>query len=171
MIDPSASASSSDAAPTSPPDAPQSDPPRCAYDIDNSLGYLVSRVRQLILAELTNETSQYGLTSTQATMLYKVATGKSKTAADLARDYCIDASAVTRLLDRLEAQGLLVRERSKMDRRTVNLSATEAGYAMADRMPDIFVRAADHLMRGFSVEEVGFLKSLLRRVIANGETG
>lgn len=74
---------------------PQSDPPRCAYDIDNSLGYLVSRVRQLILAELTNETSQYGLTSTQATMLYKVATGKSKTAADLARDYCIDASAVT----------------------------------------------------------------------------
>ncbi|MBN9115778.1 MAG: MarR family transcriptional regulator [Pandoraea sp.] len=139
--------------------------------MDNSLGYLVSRVRQLILAELTNETSQYGLTSTQATMLYKVATGKSKTAADLARDYCIDASAVTRLLDRLEAQGLLVRERSKMDRRTVNLSATEAGYAMADRMPDIFVRAADHLMRGFSVEEVGFLKSLLRRVIANGETG
>ncbi|MDR3399054.1 MarR family winged helix-turn-helix transcriptional regulator [Pandoraea fibrosis] len=157
--------------PTSQPDAPQSDPPRNAYDIDDSLGYLVARVRQLIMAELTKETSQYGLTSTQATMLYKVATGKSKTAADLARDYCIDASAVTRLLDRLEAHGLLVRERSKMDRRTVNLSATEAGYAMADRMPDIFVRAADHLMRGFSVEEVGFLKSLLRRVIANGESG
>ncbi|MFJ2991626.1 MarR family winged helix-turn-helix transcriptional regulator [Pandoraea sp. NPDC087047] len=158
-------------APTSQPDAPQADPPRNGYDIDDSLGYLVARVRQLILAELTKETSEYGLTSTQATMLYKVATGKSKTAADLARDYCIDASAVTRLLDRLEAHGLLVRERSTMDRRTVNLSATEAGYAMADRMPAIFTRAADHLMRGFSAEEVGFLKSLLRRVIANGEGG
>lgn len=145
--------------------------PRNAYDIDDSLGYLVARVRQLIMAELTKETSQYGLTSTQATMLYKVATGKSKTAADLARDYCIDASAVTRLLDRLEAHGLLVRERSKTDRRTVELGATEAGYAMADRMPDIFVRAADHLLRGFTPEEVGFLKSLLRRVIVNGESG
>lgn len=156
-----------------PPEAPvrNGDPRVGGYDIDDSLGYLVARVRQLMLAELTKHTSAFGLTSTQATMLYKVASGKANTAADLARDYCIDASAVTRLLDRLENHGLLERQRSKTDRRTVELSATAAGHEMAGRMPDIFLDAADHLLRGMSSEEVGFLKSLLRRVIANGESG
>lgn len=151
--------------------ATSGDPPRRSYDIDDSLGYLVARVRQLMMAELTKETSQYGLTSTQATMLYKVAAGKCNTAADLARDYCIDASAVTRLLDRLEAHGLLERERSKTDRRTVVLRATDAGHEMSARMPDIFLRAADYLLDGVSDDEVALLKRLLRRIIANGDGG
>ncbi|GAB3628490.1 MarR family transcriptional regulator [Pandoraea terrae] len=141
------------------------------YDMDESIGYLVARVRQLLLNQLTQETSKFGLTSTQATMLYKVASGKCNNAADLAREYCIDASAVTRLLDRLEKQGLLIRERSLTDRRTVNLRATDEGRAMTARLPSIFLDTADHLMRGISDDEIGMLKSLLRRIIVNGESG
>lgn len=144
---------------------------RHEYDMESSIGYLIARVRSLMLTQLTQETSQFGLTSTQATMLYKLATGKCATAADLAREYCIDASAVTRLLDRLEKHGLLVRERSQSDRRTVLLRLTNEGRRLAMEMPEVFVACANHLLRGFTPEEVGFLKSLLRRVIANGESG
>lgn len=103
-------------------------------------------------------------------MLYKLATGKCTTAADLAREYCIDASAVTRLLDRLEKHGLLTRERSQSDRRTVLLQLTDEGRALANAMPEIFVACANSLLRDFTPEEIGFLKSLLRRVITNGES-
>ncbi|TAL52332.1 MarR family transcriptional regulator [Pandoraea sp.] len=145
--------------------------PYPGYDMEDSMGYLVARVRSLLMAQLTQETSRFGLTSTQATMLYKLATGKCTTAADLSREYCIDASAVTRLLDRLEKHGLLIRERSREDRRTVILTLTAEGRAQAMRMPEIFLACADRLLRGFTPDEVTLLKSLLRRVIANSEIG
>lgn len=145
--------------------------PYPGYDMEDSIGYLVARVRSLLMAQLTQETARFGLTSTQATMLYKLATGKCTTAADLSREYCIDASAVTRLLDRLEKHGLLIRERSREDRRTVILTLTAEGRAQAMRMPEIFVACADRLLRGFTPDEVALLKDMLRRVIANSEIG
>ena len=88
-------------------------------------------------------------------------------AADLAREYGIDASAVTRLIDRLEKRGLITRLRSEEDRRVVRLALTEEGHALAARIPAIFNGVLDKLLSGFTPEEVGFLKSMLRRMLVN----
>jgi len=96
-----------------------------------------------------------------------VASGKCLLAAELAREYGIDASAVTRLIDRLEKRGLLTRVRSNEDRRVVRLALTPEGHAIAAKMPAIFNGVLDSLLGGFTPEEVGFLKSMLRRVLIN----
>jgi DNA-binding MarR family transcriptional regulator len=57
--------------------------------------------------------------------------------------------------------------RSSEDRRAVRLALTPEGQAIAERMPPIFNTVMEQLMSGFTPEEVGFLKSLLRRVLAN----
>jgi DNA-binding MarR family transcriptional regulator len=88
-------------------------------------------------------------------------------AAELAREFGIDASAVTRRIDLLEARGLLTRVRSVEDRRIVRLALTREGDAMAARMPAIFASVVGKLLSGFTQEETGFLKSMLRRVLAN----
>jgi DNA-binding MarR family transcriptional regulator len=108
-----------------------------------------------------------GITGTQASILFMVASGKCQLAADLARDYGIDASAVTRLIDRLEKRGLLSRVRSSEDRRVVRLGLTPEGYQLAARMPEIFTGVMEKILVGFTPEEVGFLKSMLRRILAN----
>ena len=38
---------------------------------------------------------------------------------------------------------------------------------MAARVPAIFANVVDRLLSGFTPEETGFLKSMLRRVLAN----
>jgi DNA-binding MarR family transcriptional regulator len=106
------------------------------------------------------------VTSQQASVLFLVASGKCVLAAELAREYGIDASAVTRLVDRLEKRGLLQRVRSCEDRRAVRLALTPEGQAIAARMPAIFMSITETLMSGLSAEEVGFLKNMLRRVLA-----
>jgi len=111
--------------------------------------------------------AELGVTSQQASILFMVATGKCTLAAELAREYGIDASAVTRLVDRLEKRGLLQRVRSSEDRRAVHLALTPEGLAIAARMPAIFRSVTQHLSAGFTPEEVGFLKSMLRRILAN----
>jgi DNA-binding MarR family transcriptional regulator len=139
-----------------------------AAGMEDNLGYLLARVRSTLWNSVTQMTMQeLGVTATQASMLWMLASGQCLGAAELARQYGIDASAVTRLLDRLEKRGLLVRLRSEDDRRVVKLRLTVQGHAYAARMPALYDEVLEKLLRGFSPEEVGFLKGMLRRMLAN----
>ncbi|PXW27159.1 MarR family winged helix-turn-helix transcriptional regulator [Paraburkholderia caballeronis] len=138
------------------------------YAFGESVGYLISRAKSTISNMVTQRTlAELGVTSQQASVLFMVASGKCLLAAELAREYGIDASAVTRLVDRLEKRGLLQRVRSSEDRRAVRLALTPEGEAIAARMPPIFTGVIDSLTNGFTPEEIGFLKSMLRRILAN----
>ncbi|MBB5445864.1 MULTISPECIES: MarR family winged helix-turn-helix transcriptional regulator [Paraburkholderia] len=138
------------------------------YQLGESVGYLISRVKSTLLNLVTQRSmAELGITSQQGSILFMVASGKCLLAAELAREYGIDASAVTRLIDRLEKRGLLTRVRSNEDRRVVRLALTPEGHAIAARMPAIFNGVLDNLLNGFTPEEVGFLKSMLRRVLVN----
>ena len=154
---------------------PSALPPELAeYQFGESVGYLLSRVKSTMSNMVTQRTmAELGITSTQASILFMVASGKCLLAAELAREYGIDASAVTRLIDRLEKRGLLSRVRSSEDRRAVRLALTPEGLALAARMPAIFNSVTDKLLTGFTAEEVGFLKSMLRRILvtSNDQTG
>jgi DNA-binding MarR family transcriptional regulator len=145
---------------------PPSDPRE--YQLGESVGYLISRVKSTLSNLVTQRSmAELGITSQQGSILFMVASGKCLLAAELAREYGIDASAVTRLIDRLEKRGLLTRVRSNEDRRVVRLALTPEGEAIAARMPAIFTGVLDSLLGGFTAEEVGFLKSMLRRVLVN----
>jgi DNA-binding MarR family transcriptional regulator len=139
-----------------------------SYQFGESVGYLIARVRSTMANLVTQRTmAELGITSQQGSILFMVASGKCLVAAELAREYGIDASAVTRLVDRLEKRGLLSRVRSVEDRRVVRLALTPEGQDIAARMPAIFNGVIDGLLSGFTAEEVGFLKSMLRRVLTN----
>jgi len=141
------------------------------YKLDESIGYLMSRAKSALSNAVTQHTmSELGITSTQASMLFMLATGRCTAAVDLARDYGIDASAVTRLIDRLEKRGLLFRSRSAEDRRVVKLELTNQGYGLAAQMPPIFQNVIDTMMQGFTPDETDLLRGLLRRMLANAET-
>ncbi|MDG0022831.1 MarR family transcriptional regulator [Trinickia sp. Y13] len=143
-------------------------PELCGYQLDESVGYLLTRVKSSLSNLVTQRTlSELGITSTQASMLFMIASGRCSLAAELARDYGIDASAVTRLIDRLEKRNLLSRVRSSEDRRAVHLAVTPEGRRLAARMPEIFGGVVEKALAGFTPEEVGFLKSMLRRILAN----
>ena len=65
------------------------------------------------------------------------AAGAATTPFELSRLLGIDTGLMTRMLDKLEAKGLLERSRSIEDRRVVNLKLTKAGEAVAARLPEI----------------------------------
>ncbi|MGF7137150.1 DNA-binding MarR family transcriptional regulator [Paraburkholderia sp. EB58] len=139
------------------------------YQFGDSVGYLISRVSAKLWNMGTQRTMpELGITSAQGSVLFMVASGKCTTAAELAREYGIDASAATRLVDRLEKRGLLTRLRCSKDRRIVRLAVTPEGSAIAEQMPAIFAGVREQLLSGFTPEEVGFLKSMLRRALING---
>lgn len=87
---------------------------------------------------------------------------------DLARKVVVlSRSGVTRLADRLEAEGLLRRERTARDRRGAYAVLTEKGAEALDRARPVYARGiVRHFSRFLSDDEVRTLTSALERVDA-----
>lgn len=133
-----------------------------------SLGYLLSRVEARLVQRLTRRAqAELGVTGVQGKVLFMLATGRCETVADLARECSVDASASTRMLDRIERQGLLKRVRDRDDRRVVRLVPTQEGMALAAAMPELFRSVLDEALDGLVPEETAALKRMLLRILAN----
>lgn len=139
------------------------------YVTEESVGYLMRRVLTTVSQEVDRELASCDLTNAQWLPLFKLFLGKASTVAELARECQLDAGAMTRLLDRLEAKGLCRRVRSVEDRRVVNIELTDEGHVAAQGIPGVLSRVQNAHLAGFSVEEFQTLKSLLRRILSNAQ--
>ena len=135
------------------------------YRPEESVGYLMKRILSTVADEIEREMGPNGLTNAQWIPLFKLYMGPASTVAELARECQLDAGAMTRLLDRLEAKGLLKRVRSIDDRRVVNLELTPEGRTAAKQIPQVLCRVQNAHMQGFTHAEWETLKSFLRRIL------
>ena len=136
---------------------------------ENSMGYLLRRIVNLMISEIDRRLEGQELTHAQWTPLFLIHRGQANTLAALARDLQVDAGALTRTLDRLEAKGLCTRERSADDRRVVHLALTPEGERAAAPVPGVLCDVSNHLLDGFTTQEWETLMGYLRRMVSNAE--
>jgi DNA-binding MarR family transcriptional regulator len=157
------------------PDTPQPAAPPLFYDTTglvpkDSVGYLMRKVMSSIRTQADAQLSTHDMTYAQWLPLFKLSLCSSATtAAGLARDLETDPAAMTRVLDRLEAKGLVARERSTTDRRVVQLALTPEGRAVAAQVPPVLADVLNGHLSDFTHDEWQQLLHLLRRMLANGE--
>jgi DNA-binding MarR family transcriptional regulator len=137
------------------------------YAVDESVGYLLHQVLGCMRRDIEARMAEHELTAAQWQPLWRLKLSPRSTSQAIARDANIDAGSMTRLLDRLEAKGLLDRERSATDRRVVNLALTRAGEAVVQHVPHVLADVNNQYLRGFSADEWRQLRSLLERMLAN----
>lgn len=92
---------------------------------------------------------------------------------ELAARVLISKSGLTRLVDRMTAEGLVERRRGDDDRRVVYAGLTESGRTRLVGAAPVHLRGIDeHFGRHLSEGEADTLRTLLRRVAdANGTPG
>jgi DNA-binding MarR family transcriptional regulator len=139
-----------------------------SYQPDESAAYLMRQIITCMAGQIDEALEPRDLTSAQWVPLLKLHMGQASTVAELARECKLDAGAMTRLLDRLEAKGLVARVRSSEDRRVVNLELTREGREAAQQIPAVLCKVQNAFLEGLSVAEWQQLKDLLRRILANG---
>lgn len=137
------------------------------FVIDESIGYLVKRVRSMLSMAVEREIAEHDVTYEQWGVLLMIMTQRGDTAAVLARGLECDTGSMTRMLDRLEAKELIVRTRSTDDRRRVQLELTASGKRLAERLVAAIVKVLNKHLDGFSVDELELFKGFLRRMLAN----
>ena len=139
------------------------------YHSQASVAYLMRRVIGSIRLAADRRFESLGLTDAQWVPLLNLHLGRGGTVAELARECTSDAGAMTRLLDRLEAKGLVKRVRSTADRRVVNLELTEDGVQAAKRIPAVLCEVQNEHLAGFAKSEWQALKTYLGRMLDNGQ--
>ena len=137
------------------------------YEISDSVGYLLKQVRWALERAVDGEMEEHDLTGVQWGPLLMLHYGVGSTAAELARYACTDTGAVTRMLDRLEAKGLLRRTPCPKDRRVTQLELTPDGARLCREIPFGLARINNRLLAGFTRNEFETLKDFLRRMLSN----
>ena len=143
------------------------------FTVTKSVFRLINRAKTEALAALDQaltsdpEVSALEVTAAQYVIIATLAEREANSSAQLCKSFSYDAGAMTRMVDRLEAKGLLQRRRCTDDRRLVNLELTEAGKALFPKMKMLSMAVQNRFLRGFSRAEVGQLEGYLNRIIEN----
>jgi DNA-binding MarR family transcriptional regulator len=105
----------------------------------------------------------HGLTHTQFQILRRIPEGGIPLT-QLASQSWIDPGNVSGIVDRLECQGLVSRERSTKDRRVVLLSRTPECTALIERIHPVFRSTVKNFMSILNPEETGQLAVILDKL-------
>ncbi|MBU8974967.1 MULTISPECIES: MarR family transcriptional regulator [unclassified Lysobacter] len=134
----------------------------------STLGLLFRQVRDAMWARMEHELAAAGheLTFSQYIALKKLSDGPHGVT-DLARAAELNPGAMTRLLDKLEARGLVARVADPADRRALNINLTPAGQAMWQDVNQCGQRVRERAMQGMDDAERAQLTRMLEQVRDN----
>jgi DNA-binding MarR family transcriptional regulator len=145
-----------------------------SYQPGKGVGQLMYRVRAAHMNALDEvlakdpDLAPLEISAAQYVVISVLAKSKCvDSATQLCKDLSYDAGAMTRMVDRLEAKGLISRRRCPDDRRLVKLELTEAGLAALPKLRECSVRVLNHFLRGFTQSEARQLESFLVRMLQN----
>lgn len=134
----------------------------------SALGLLFRQVRDAMWARMERELADAGhdLTFSQFIAMKKLATGTASVT-DLARAADLNPGAMTRLLDKLEARGLLTREADPSDRRALHIHLTDAGRQLWGDVDQCGRRVRERALRGMDDATRALLTQLLEQARDN----
>lgn len=107
-----------------------------------------------------------GLTSPQLLVLDAVDTMGDVPIGQLARRISLSQATVTTILDRLEARGLLYRERSELDKRRVHVKLTKRGRKVLADAPTLLQQSFIDRFHALQDWEQSMIKAALQRIAA-----
>jgi DNA-binding MarR family transcriptional regulator len=133
---------------------------------ENSVGFLVKRCGIVMtqVAERTFEAHQISFTQWMVLMWLTQRPHASPT--ELSAHLGHDMGALTRMVDELERDGMVRRDRSRQDRRAVEIAVTPEGRRVAYAGKRLMVDLLNELVAPYSKAEVDALISLLQHLLS-----
>ena len=132
--------------------------------VDNYLPYLLARVSFLVSRDF-NARLPKGMGIPTWRVLAVLSNGKSMTIGGLARMVLVKQPTLTKVVDRLEIEGLVQRRGEATDRRRVLVTITKAGHAKVKTLVEDAARNQAKFLEAFSAQEQEILFRVLRDVI------
>ena len=138
------------------------------YTIMTSTGYWVELLAKSLEYDFEDRLKVHGVTRATWVVLSAIFHHKKTTPAALTSFIGIDGAAITRHLDRIVKQGLVLRERSVADRRSVNLKLTRKGLGLLPKLVAESKATNQKFQAGLTSTEIKEFQRAIHKLLSNG---
>ena len=136
-------------------------------DPDSSIGFLVGDVARLLRRNFNRRAQALGLSQAQWRALAYLARQQGVSQASLADRLEIQPITLVRLLDRLQAAGLVTRRPDPHDRRAFRLYLTDRAQPLLARMWSIAAQTREQALAGMPIQRQRMLIKSLQHLRQN----
>ena len=140
------------------------------YDLMKDIFMDLRRIMRAMDVYSRQLAGSHGLTGPQMLCLREITTRGSLTTGALARAVALSPATLTGILDRLEARGLVSRERRPEDKRRVLVSLTALGKQMSQELPSPMQERFGSRLTDLSIDEQTAIRMALGNVAKMMET-
>ena len=137
------------------------------FDLEKSLGFIVQRTALKMKNELNRVFKPYGITPEQWGLLNYLWQKDGIAQKELSNKSYKDQPSVTRLLDKLEEKGLIIRRLNPRDRRELLVFLSYRGRELKDELVPLAAGYLQKMQQGMSEKDLDLLKLLLTKVYIN----
>ncbi len=137
--------------------------------LEDCIAYLACRDARRLADSVDRRLAPHKMTRVQWNALYYIDLneGETITQRQLADCMGLREPTMVRLIDRMEKNGLLKREPSKMDRRQNNLVLTKKGKETNSKLMVIMERFKEDTIKGIPESDLRTFKRVLNQMIEN----
>ena len=131
------------------------------------MGHITENAVKQVSEAFGRRLQNSGITRVQWIALYYLKTRNRISQRDLSILMNIQDSSAGRLIDRLERDGFIERERNDSDRRVIYIKLTEKGDKLISDLIPIGTKFNDDLLEGISEAELEIYEKVLQKMIVN----
>ena len=135
--------------------------------LDDFAPYLLNRIVNRINTNLGDALKETGITVPIYRVLAVLIAGDGRSVNELAVYTVIEQSTLSKILARMDAQGLIARHAGRDDGRVVEIHITEAGRRAYERVVPIALSHHEQAMTGLTAKERKSMVEILHRVLDN----
>lgn len=139
-----------------------------SFQLHNSYTFWISRLASVMQDKFNKELDTLDVTWPQWMVMNVLTHELANTPAHIADQIGVDRSAVTRLIDRLEKKGLVVREHDGLDRRSVKIHITASGKLVVKHLDEAAERHQEKFLNELLNTEHRALKGNLQKLLRAG---
>ena len=137
------------------------------FDLNAYVPFLLNRAGTRIAGAFGETLKQYGITISTWRLLASLYQHGSLRVGELAESSAIEMWTVSRVIGRMEKDGLVDRQREDQDARSVSVSLTEKGRALTEELIPHAMEHESIPLHGFTDEETVQLQAMLKRIYDN----
>lgn len=137
------------------------------FNLNDCIAFITNKHNKEITEQFSQRLQDYNITRVQWTALFYIGDNEGITQRNLAQILEANESSIVRLIDRMEKENIVRREKDPSDRRITKLYLTKEGIKKREKLMPIGEKFSKDCIKDISEEDLETFKKVLDKMVKN----